>query len=333
MKKKIFITGGSGFIGSHLVEKCIRLGYTVKTLIPYNVDNSCGWIDHFDKKIRDNVEVILGDVCDNNLFKKETKKFDVIFHLAALISIPYSYKSPKSYISTNINGTLNGLEAARDNNVGLFVNTSTSEVYGSAQYVPIDEKHPLNAQSPYAASKIAADQLSLSYFRSFGLPVTILRPFNTFGPRQSQRAAIPAIINQILSDKKEIKLGNLNAHRDFTYVDDTVNGYIKLIGNQKSIGEIINLGTGSSFSIKETLSFICEILNKDVKVKVDEERLRPKKSEVNKLLSKNTKAKKILKWRPKFNGKSGFFNGLKKTIEWSKQNEDLLKNQSDSYNV
>ena len=333
MKKKIFITGGSGFIGSHLVEKCIRLGYTVKTLVPYNVDNSCGWIDHFDKKIRDNVEVILGDVCDNNLFKKETKKFDVIFHLAALISIPYSYKSPKSYISTNINGTLNGLEAARDNNVGLFVNTSTSEVYGSAQYVPIDEKHPLNAQSPYAASKIAADQLSLSYFRSFGLPVTILRPFNTFGPRQSQRAAIPAIINQILSDKKEIKLGNLNAHRDFTYVDDTVNGYIKLIGNQKSIGEIINLGTGSSFSIKETLSFICEILNKDVKVKVDEERLRPKISEVNKLLSKNTKAKKILKWRPKFNGKSGFFNGLKKTIEWSKQNEDLLKNQSDSYNV
>ena len=333
MKKKIFITGGAGFIGSHLVEKCIRLGYTVKTLIPYNVDNSCGWIDHFDKKIRDNVEVILGDVCDNNLFKKETKKFDVIFHLAALISIPYSYKSPKSYISTNINGTLNGLEAARDNNVGLFVNTSTSEVYGSAQYVPIDEKHPLNAQSPYAASKIAADQLSLSYFRSFGLPVTILRPFNTFGPRQSQRAAIPAIINQILSDKKEIKLGNLNAHRDFTYVDDTVNGYIKLIGNQKSIGEIINLGTGSSFSIKETLSFICEILNKDVKVKVDQERLRPKKSEVNKLLSKNTKAKKILKWRPKFNGKSGFFNGLKKTIEWSKQNEDLLKNQSDSYNV
>lgn len=333
MRKKIFITGGSGFIGSHLVEKCVNLGYTVKTLVPYNVDNSYGWIDYFDKKIKDNLEVIPGDVCDNNLFKKETKKFDIIFHLAALISIPYSYKSPKSYVSTNINGTLNGLEAARDNNISLFVNTSTSEVYGSAQYVPIDEKHPLNAQSPYAASKIAADQLSLSYHRSFNLPVTIMRPFNTFGPRQSQRAAIPAIINQIISGKKEIKLGNLHAHRDFTYVDDTVNGYIKLIGNKKSIGEVINLGTGSSFSIKETLSFICEILNKKVEVKVDQKRLRPKKSEVNKLLSKNSKAKKILRWKPKFSGKSGFFNGLKKTIEWSKQNEDLLKNQPDSYNV
>ena len=221
------------------------------------------------------------------------------------------YKSPKSYISTNINGTLNGLEAARDNNVDHFVNTSTSEVYGSAQYVPIDEKHPLNAQSPYAASKIAADQLSLAYHRSFGLPVTIIRPFNTFGPRQSQRAAIPAIINQIISGKREIKLGNLNAYRDFTYVDDTVNGYIKLIGNQKSIGEVINLGTGSSFSIKETLKLICKILNKKVEVKLDQKRLRPKKSEVNKLLSKNTKAKKILKWKPKFSGKTGFFNGLK----------------------
>ena len=199
--------------------------------------------------------------------------------------------------------------------------------------MPIDEKHPLNAQSPYAASKIAADQLSLSYYRSFGLPITIMRPFNTFGPRQSQRAAIPAIINQIISGKKEIKLGNLNAHRDFTYVDDTVNGYLKLIDNKKSLGEVINLGTGSSFSIKETLRFICEILNKKVEVKVDQKRLRPKKSEVNKLLSKNSKAKKILRWRPKFSGKSGFFKGLKKTIEWSKQNEDLLKNQSDSYNV
>ena len=333
MKKKIFITGGSGFIGSHLVEKCVKLGYTVKTLIPYNVDNSCGWIDHFDKKIRDNVEVILGDICDNNLFKKETKSFDVIFHLAALISIPYSYKSPKSYISTNINGTLNGLEATRDNNVELFVNTSTSEVYGSAQYIPIDEKHPLNAQSPYAASKIAADQLALSYYRSFALPVTILRPFNTFGPRQSQRAAIPAIISQIINGKKILKLGNLDASRDFTYVDDTVNGYIKLIGNEKALGEVINLGTGTSFTIRETLDFICNILNTKVEVQLDKKRLRPKKSEVNKLLSKNTKAKRILKWSPKFNGKTGFYSGLKKTIKWFEENKDLSKNQSNSYNV
>jgi len=203
MKKNIFITGGGGFIGSHLVERCIKLGHKVKVLSPYNIDNSWGWMDTFEEKIKKNVEVILGDVNDFNLIKKETKKTDIIFHLAALISIPYSYKSPKSYLDTNIIGTYNILEAGRENNVELVVNTSTSEVYGSAQYIPIDEKHPLNAQSPYAATKIAADHLSLSYFRSFNLPVTVLRPFNTFGPRQSQRAAIPAMINQIIDGKKK----------------------------------------------------------------------------------------------------------------------------------
>ena len=332
MKKKIFITGGGGFIGSHLVERCVKLGHKVKILSPYNIDNSWGWMDTFDKRVKNNIEVILGDVNDFNLIKKETKKIDIIFHLAALISIPYSYKSPKSYIDTNIIGTYNILEAARENNVELIVNTSTSEVYGSAQYVPIDEKHPLNAQSPYAATKIAADHLSLSYFKSFNLPVTVLRPFNTFGPRQSQRAAIPAIINQIIDGKKQIKLGNLSAARDFTYVADTVEGYIKLIGNKKSIGEVINLGTGYSFTIRETLKLICKILNTKVEVNLDQKRLRPKKSEVNQLLSNNKKAQKILKWRPSLSGKTGFENGLKKTIEWSTKNKKNIK-KIDIYNV
>ena len=332
MKKKIFITGGGGFIGSHLVERCVKLGHKVKILSPYNIDNSWGWMDTFDKRVKNNIEVILGDVNDFNLIKKETKKIDIIFHLAALISIPYSYKSPKSYLDTNIIGTYNILEAARENNVELIVNTSTSEVYGSAQYVPIDEKHPLNAQSPYAATKIAADHLSLSYFKSFNLPVTVLRPFNTFGPRQSQRAAIPAIINQIIDGKKQIKLGNLSAARDFTYVADTVEGYIKLIGNKKSIGEVINLGTGYSFTIRETLRLICKILNTKVEVNLDQKRLRPKKSEVNQLLSNNKKAQKILKWRPSLSGKTGFENGLKKTIEWSTKNKKNIK-KIDIYNV
>lgn len=332
MKKKIFITGGGGFIGSHLVERCVKLGHKVKILSPYNIDNSWGWMDMFDKRVKNNIEVILGDVNDFNLIKKETKKIDIIFHLAALISIPYSYKSPKSYLDTNIIGTYNILEAARENNVELIVNTSTSEVYGSAQYVPIDEKHPLNAQSPYAATKIAADHLSLSYFKSFNLPVTVLRPFNTFGPRQSQRAAIPAIINQIIDGKKQIKLGNLSAARDFTYVADTVEGYIKLIGNKKSIGEVINLGTGYSFTIRETLRLICKILNTKVEVNLDQKRLRPKKSEVNQLLSNNKKAQKILKWRPRLSGKTGFENGLKKTIEWSTKNKKNIK-KIDIYNV
>ena len=332
MKKKIFITGGGGFIGSHLVERCVKLGHKVKILSPYNIDNSWGWMDTFDKRVKNDIEVILGDVNDFNLIKKETKKIDIIFHLAALISIPYSYKSPKSYIDTNIIGTYNILEAARENNVELIVNTSTSEVYGSAQYVPIDEKHPLNAQSPYAATKIAADHLSLSYFKSFNLPVTVLRPFNTFGPRQSQRAAIPAIINQIIDGKKQIKLGNLSAARDFTYVADTVEGYIKLIGNKKSIGEVINLGTGYSFTIRETLKLICKILNTKVEVNLDQKRLRPKKSEVNQLLSNNKKAQKILKWRPSLSGKTGFENGLKKTIEWSTKNKKNIK-KIDIYNV
>lgn len=334
MKKKILVTGGSGFIGSHLVEKLIKLGHQVKTIIPYNIDNSWGWIDSFDKNLKNNLNVITGDVCDTSLMLKETKKIDIVFHLAALISIPYSYKSPLSYINTNILGSISALEAARLNSCELFVNTSTSEVYGSAQYTPIDERHPLNAQSPYSASKISADQLVLSYYKSFGTPITILRPFNTFGPRQSMRAAIPSIISQVLSSDKFIKVGNIKTKRDFTYVDDTVMGYIKTINNKKIIGETINLGVGKDFSIANTIEIIKKIKNKEhLKLKIDKDRIRPTKSEVTRLISNNNKAKRLLNWTPKFKNQKGFELGLEKTIEWFSKKENVKLYKFNLYNV
>jgi dTDP-glucose 4,6-dehydratase len=332
MKKKIFVTGGGGFIGSHLVERLVKLGHKVKTIVPYNIDNSWGWIDSFPKSIKKNLEVISGDICDQNLILKESKGIEIYFHLAALISIPYSYKSPQSYISTNINGTVNLLEAARNDKTELFVQTSTSEVYGSAQTIPITESHPLNAQSPYAASKIAGDQLALSYHKSFNLPSLVLRPFNTYGPRQSLRAFIPSITTQIIELKSKIKLGNLEARRDFTYVSDTVDGYISAIGNKKCIGETIQLGTGVDFSMKETLDEIKKLTNKNIIIVQDKERMRPIKSEVNRLISSNKKAKKILNWSPKHSGKKGFKKGLQKTIEWFKDSKNLSHYKSDLYN-
>ena len=332
MKKKILVTGGAGFIGSHLVEKLVLDGYSVKTIVPYNINNSWGWIDSFSSEIKKNVEVVSGDICDQNFILDETKKIDIIFHLAALISIPYSYKSPKSYVSTNVSGTLNMLEAARENNVELFVQTSTSEVYGSSQFIPITEKHPLVAQSPYAATKIASDQLALSYYNSFELPVLILRPFNTFGPRQSLRAAIPTIITQLVSNKNKIKLGSLTPRRDFTYVSDTVDGFISAIGNKRCLGETINLGTGKDFSIGETAKNIENILKTKAEIVTDNKRIRPKKSEVNRLISSNLKAKKLLNWSPKFKGSKGFKEGLKKTIEWFSKEENLKLYKANLYN-
>ena len=333
MSKKILITGAAGFIGSHLVEKLFKDGYNLKLLVPYNVDNSWGWIDSLDEKIKNNVEIVSGDVCDQDLIGKITKDVNIIFHLAALISIPYSYVSPRSYISTNIIGTLNLLEALKNSNIELFVNTSTSEVYGSAQYSPIDEEHPLNAQSPYAATKISADQLCLSYYRSFELPISVIRPFNTFGPRQSLRAAIPTIITQALKKEKSIKMGNTSTKRDFSYVSDTVSGFTSCIGNKKCIGEVINLGTGVAFTIAETIEYISELTNIEIKVEVDKTRLRPQKSEVNHLLSKNDKAKEILNWQPKFANKEGFKQGLKETIEWFKIPENSKLYKSNLYNL
>lgn len=331
--KKILITGASGFIGSHLTEKLVNLGYFVKVIVPYNVENSWGWLDYLDTKIKKNLEVISGDICDQDLINKSVKDIDVVFHLAALISIPYSYISPRSYVSVNITGTLNLLEAAKTHSVELIVNTSTSEVYGSSQYSPIDELHPLNAQSPYAASKIAADQLCLSYNKSFNLPVTIIRPFNTFGPRQSLRAAIPTMITQVIINEKEINLGNLISKRDFSYVDDTVMGFVSCLSNKKCIGEVINLGSGYDFSMQEVLLIIEDILNKKLKVNVDQNRIRPEKSEVNHLLSNNTKAKKLLNWEPQFKGKKGFEQGIRKTIEWFCKKENLSLYKSNIYNV
>ena len=331
--KKILVTGASGFIGSHLTEKLVNLGYFVRVIVPYNVENSWGWLDYLDTKIKKNLEVISGDICDQDLINKSVKDVDVVFHLAALISIPYSYISPRSYASVNITGTLNLLEAARTHSVELIVNTSTSEVYGSSQYSPIDELHPLNAQSPYAASKIAADQLCLSYNKSFNLPVTIIRPFNTFGPRQSLRAAIPTMITQVIINEKEINLGNLISKRDFSYVDDTVMGFVSCLSNKKCIGEVINLGSGYDFSMQEVLLIIEDILNKKLKVNVDQKRIRPEKSEVNHLLSNNTKAKKLLNWEPQFKGKKGFEEGIRKTIEWFGKKENLSLYKSNIYNM
>ena len=330
--KKILVTGGAGFIGSHLVEKLVKLGYKVKTIVPYNINNSWGWIDSFPNDIKKNLEVVSGDICDQNFVLEEAKKVEIIFHLAALISIPYSYKSPQSYVSTNVNGTLNMLEAARENNVELFVQTSTSEVYGSSQFIPITENHPLHAQSPYAATKIASDQLAISYYNSFELPTLILRPFNTFGPRQSLRAAIPTIITQMLSNDKKIKLGSLAPRRDFTFVSDTVDGFISAIGNKKCLGQTINLGTGKDFSIGETLKNIEMIMKKKANVQIDKNRLRPKKSEVNRLLSSNSKAKKYLNWSPKFKGSKGFKEGLQKTIDWFSKEENLKQYKANLYN-
>ena len=331
--KKILVTGGGGFIGSHLVEKLIFKGFHVRTIVPYNIDNSWGWIDTFNDKIKKNIEVVSGDICDQNFVTRQMKNVDMVFHLAALLSIPYSYVSPRSYISTNILGTLNLLEAIKNSNVELFVQTSTSEVYGSSQYSPIDEKHPLNAQSPYAASKIAADQLALSYYKTFDLPVSVIRPFNTFGPRQSLRASIPTIITQILSNKKKIKLGSLITKRDFSYISDTVDGFYACINNKKCLGNTINLGTGYAISIGETVELVQEITGKKIEVEIDKQRLRPKKSEVDHLLASNKYAKKIINWQPIYSKKSGFKEGLKKTIEWFERPENIKSYKSDIYNL
>lgn len=327
----IFVTGACGFIGSHLVEKLVQKNYKVKALSFYNARGMNGWLDHIDKKVLNDLEIIQGDIRDSYFLEKNFKKMDAVLHLAALISIPYSYYAPKSYIDTNIIGTYNVLNASKKNNISKTIITSTSEVYGTAQYTPIDEKHPLNAQSPYAASKIGADQLALSFYRSYNQPINILRPFNTFGPRQSARAIIPTIITQILSNKKYIKLGNLNPTRDFTFVNDTVDAFIASIKSKPS-GEIINVGNKFEISIRELVDLFRNELNYEFKVLVDKKRIRPKKSEVFRLLSSNTKSKKILGWKPKYSGLIGFKKAIKETINWFNQNDNLKSYKSNIYN-
>ena len=325
--KKVLITGADGFIGSHLTERLAKEGAVVKALSQYNSFNNWGWLEDVDCK--NDIEVLSGDVRDSNYIREITKGVDVIFHLAALIAIPYSYVAPDSYIDTNIKGTLNICQAAKDNNVSKTIITSTSEVYGTAKYVPIDENHPKQPQSPYSATKIGADAIAKSFYNAFELPVVIARPFNTYGPRQSARAIIPTIITQIASGKKEIKLGDLTPTRDFNYVKDTCEGFVKIANCENVNGEEINIGSNYEISMKDTLELIKKIMNSDVEFVVDSQRIRPKNSEVNRLWCDNTKIKKLTGFEPKYT----IEDGLKETIEWFCNSDNLKKYKPNIYNL
>lgn len=324
---KILVTGAEGFIGSHLTELLVKEGYDVRAMVQYNSFNNWGWIDTFDDEIKNKLDIFLGDVRDPNGVRTAMEGVDAVFHLAALIAIPYSYHSPDMYVDTNIKGTLNILQAARDLGTKRILVTSTSEVYGTAQYVPIDEKHPYQGQSPYSATKIGADRLAESFYRSFNLPVTIVRPFNTYGPRQSARAVIPTIITQLLSGMEEIKLGSLEPTRDFNYVKDTARGFLEIYKSDKTIGEEINIATQKEISIGEIAEELIRQINPNAKIVCDEQRVRPEKSEVERLLGSNEKIMKLTNWEPQYT----FEEGIKETIEFLKENLDKYK--ADIYNV
>ena len=323
---KVLVTGSDGFIGSHLVEELVKKGYEVRAFVYYNSFNNWGWLDTLPKDIMDHVEVFAGDVRDPNGVRESMKGVDAVFHLAALIAIPFSYHSPDAYVDTNIKGTLNVLQAARDQGIRVLV-TSTSEVYGTAQYVPIDEKHPYQGQSPYSATKIGADRLAESFYRSFDLPVTIVRPFNTFGPRQSARAVIPTIITQLLAGKEEIKLGSLTPTRDFNYVKDTAHGFIAMYESDKTIGQEINIATQKEISIGQLAEELIRQINPNACIICDEDRLRPEKSEVNRLLGSNEKILQLTDWKPQYT----FEQGLAETIAFLRENLDKYK--VDIYNI
>lgn len=325
--KKVLITGSEGFIGSHLTERLVELGADVTALVQYNSFNNWGWIDTFENKIKESIKVVTGDIREYDGMKKIIKGQEMVFHLAALIAIPYSYQSPMAYVRTNIEGTTNVLEACKDYGVEKIIHTSTSETYGTALYVPIDEKHPLQGQSPYAASKIGADKLAESYFRSFNLPVATIRPFNTYGPRQSSRAVIPTIISQILSGKSEIKLGSLTPTRDFNYVADTVDAFIKIAESKETIGEVINAGSNYEISIGALVEVIAKTIGKEINVFCDDDRLRPEKSEVNRLWAENNKIKELTDWEPKYS----LDQGIENTVNWIRDNMKYFK--TNIYNV
>jgi len=324
---RVLVTGADGFIGSRLVEMLVSKGYKVRALSQYNSFNNWGWLE--DTPCKDKIEIFTGDIRDPHYCKYITKDIDIIFHLAALIAIPYSYVAPDSYVDTNIKGTLNICQAAKENGNIRVIHTSTSEVYGTAQYVPIDENHPTQPQSPYSATKIAADAMAMSFYNAFDLPVTIARPFNTYGPRQSARAVIPTIVTQISNGVKEIKLGDVTPTRDFNYVDDTCRGFIALAECDESIGETVNIGSNFEISIGDTLNLIKELMNSDVEFVVDENRIRPSKSEVFRLWCDNSKIKELTGFKPQVNIKEG----LQKTIDWITQPDNLKKYKSEIYNV
>ena len=329
----ILVTGADGFIGSHLTELLVREGYKVRAFVMYNSFNSWGWLDKCDDDVKGNFEVVSGDIRDPHGVKHAMKGCDAVLHLAALIAIPFSYHSPDTYIETNVKGTLNVLQAARELNISRLIHTSTSEVYGTAQFVPITEEHRLQGQSPYSASKIGADQIAYSFYSSFDLPVVIVRPFNTYGPRQSSRAIIPTVITQIASGNYEINLGLVTPTRDFNYVKDIAQGFSAALRAQNGLGEVVNLGSNSEISIGDTVSVIAELMDKKIVVTTDNERVRPKNSEVERLVADNSKAKKLFGWEPKYMGTEGFKKGLTETINWFIKPENIRQYKSDIYNL
>ncbi|WP_219834390.1 NAD-dependent 4,6-dehydratase LegB [Paenibacillus sp. R14(2021)] len=331
--RKLLVTGADGFIGSHLTEALVRRGYDVRAFTLYNSFNSWGWLDHAAEDVQGKFEVFAGDVRDPHGVKEAMKGCDAVLHLGALIAIPFSYHSPDTYVDTNIKGTLNVLQAARDLGISKVVHTSTSEVYGTAQYVPIDENHPLQGQSPYSASKIGADQMAISFYRSFELPVGIIRPFNTYGPRQSARAVIPTIITQLAAGKNSIKLGAVHPTRDFNFVKDTVQGFIHMLESPSSVGEVINIGSNFEISIGRTAKLIGELMGREVEWVTDEVRIRPDKSEVERLWADNRKAFELLAWSPDYAGEDGFRRGLQETIAWFSNPRNLEQYKASIYNI
>lgn len=331
--KRILVTGADGFIGSHLTEALVRQGYEVRAFVLYNSFNSWGWLDSVAPDLRGQFETFAGDVRDPNGVRTAVKGCEAVLHLAALIAIPYSYHSPDTYIDTNVKGTLNVVQAARDLGVQRLVHTSTSEVYGTARFVPMTEEHPLQGQSPYSASKIGADQIALAFHRSFATPVVTLRPFNTYGPRQSARAVIPTIITQIAAGKRDIQLGALRPTRDFNFVDDTVRGFLKALERPGIEGEVINLGSGYEVSIQETAELIASLMGREIDLQVQTERVRPEKSEVERLFASNAKAEQMLGWKPAFGGLEGLSRGLAQTIAWFTEPGNLAKYKTDIYNL
>jgi len=331
--KKVLVTGADGFIGSHLTEALVRSGYDVKAFVLYNSFNSWGWLDQCADDVKGEFEVFAGDIRDPHGVRTAMTGCDAVLHLAALIAIPYSYHSPDTYVDTNIKGTLNVLQAARELSISKVVHTSTSEVYGTARFVPIAEEHPLQGQSPYSASKIGADQIAQSFYLSFGTPVVTLRPFNTYGPRQSARAVIPTVITQIANGQRKIKLGAVHPTRDFNYVADTVNGFIKALETDAGVGEVINLGSNFEISIGDTAQAIADVMGVDIEIITDSQRLRPDKSEVERLWADNNKAKKLLGWQPAYGGLEGFKRGLQETADWFASSGNLAVYKSDRYNL
>lgn len=333
MANNVLVTGADGFIGSHLTEALVREGYSVRAFTQYNSFNSWGWLDQCASDVKGKFEVFAGDIRDPHGVKEAMKGCDAVLHLAALIAIPYSYHSPDTYVDTNIKGTLNILQAARELGVRRVLHTSTSEVYGTARFVPITEEHPLQGQSPYSATKIAADQLAYSFFASFGLPVVTVRPFNTYGPRQSARAVIPSIITQVASGKRQIKLGATSPTRDFNFVTDTAAGFIAALRSDAGLGEVVNFGSNFEISIGDTVKLIGEAMGVEVEVLTDEARIRPEASEVQRLWADNSKALRLFGWQPNYGGREGFKRGLAETATWFQKPENLSGYKANIYNV